>query len=455
MKKICRFAILLAFVLLPVIAASAAPEPARSADAFVDAIGVNVHIHDGDTTYGHFDDIIQPRLLELGVRHIRDGAVDTTWHPFYDRLNGLGKRGIKCLYITGPRDVTAIGDKDRDFLVDFARRVPDSLEAYEGPNEYDIDGNHKGDAHWAQTLQQFQTVLYDTVKTPPALKGVAVLGPTLGMNHDYGHPPVPDMGAVVDYGNAHPYPFGGNPFSDRAGYDTIDWYIGHGNYPGCNLDEATAAFDNARPMFVGKPLIFTETGYFTGTKPGAVSEAVFAKYIPRLVAETFLHGVARTYLYELADIHDNPGDDQSNFGLIHADGSPKAAYTNLKNLIRLLAEPGVSPKFQPHPLDFTMSVSPVGDYTRTQYVHHLLLQKSDGAYFLLLWHEISDEDIAKYPHRPLTPPDMPATITLPPAIQRARLFRPYADMAGTLVTLTGHQISLNVPDQVIVLKLSR
>lgn len=455
MRKIVAFwaALTLSALLLPP-SVHAAPEPARSADSFVDSVGVNVHLTYTDTAYGHFDDIVRPRLAALGVRHVRDGAVDTNARTYYDRLNALGRLGIKGLFIIGPRDVNAIGDRDRAFIKDFARRVPASIEAYEGPNEYDIVGNHKGDAHWVQTLQQFQILLYRTVKDTPALKGIAVLGPSLGASHDYGHPPVPDLSASVDYGNAHPYPFGGNPFSDRAGYDTIDWYIGHGNYPADNLDEFPAAFDNARPMFVGKPLIFTETGYYTGTGKGAASEAAFAKYVPRLVCETFRKGVPRTYLYEFLDDHANPGDNESNFGLVRADGTPKAAYTALKNLLALLAERGVSPAFRPQSLDYTLTVSPVGAYTRTQYVHHLLLQKSDGAFYLLLWHEISDEDANVNPHRQITPPDMPATLTLPTAIKHARLFRPWENVTGGALPITGGKITLAVPDQVIVLKLA-
>lgn len=455
MRKIALFIFALTLSALPLApSVHAAPEPARSADSFVDSVGVNIHLHNTDTTYGHFEDIVKPRLVALGVRHVRDGAIDTTFQTYYDRLNAVGKLGIKGLFIIGPRDVSAIGDRDRAFIKDFAKRVPSSIEGYEGPNEYDIEGNHKNDPHWVQTLQQFQAVLYRTVKDTPALKGLSVVGPSLGASHDYGHPPVPDLGASVDYGNAHPYPFGGNPFSDRAGYDTIDWYFGHGNFPADNLDQWPAAFDNARPMFVGKPLMFTETGYFTGTASGSTSESASGKYIPRLVCETFRKGVARTYLYEFLDDHASSADNESNFGLVRADGTPKPAYTALKNLLALLAERGVSPSFRPKSLDYTLTARPVGAYTRTEYVHHLLLQKSDGAFYLLLWHEISDEDVMERPHRQITPPDLPATLTLPASIKHARLFRPFENVTGAALPITAHRITLPVPDQVVVLKLA-
>ncbi|AQA24082.1 hypothetical protein BTZ20_4095 [Rhodococcus sp. MTM3W5.2] len=49
------------------VASTAGPgQQASSAAAFVDSIGVNVHLHYTDTIYDRYDDIIKPRLLELG-----------------------------------------------------------------------------------------------------------------------------------------------------------------------------------------------------------------------------------------------------------------------------------------------------------------------------------------------------------------------------------------------------
>src|ERR1700736_3740754 len=104
-------------------------EPAVSADAFVDSVGINVHLHFADTTYGDFASV-ENSLKALGVRHIRDGLIDTTWAPYYERLNVLGRLGIKSTLITSPNQ----GDTT---LVGYPRRVPQSLEAYEAPNEYD------------------------------------------------------------------------------------------------------------------------------------------------------------------------------------------------------------------------------------------------------------------------------------------------------------------------------
>ncbi len=49
----------------------AQPELARSADDFVDSIGVNTHLfYDQSVYYQKYGEIIKPKLLELGVRHV-------------------------------------------------------------------------------------------------------------------------------------------------------------------------------------------------------------------------------------------------------------------------------------------------------------------------------------------------------------------------------------------------
>ncbi|MBV9334508.1 MAG: hypothetical protein JO243_01345, partial [Solirubrobacterales bacterium] len=49
--------------------------PAREADAFVDSVGINTHLHYQGTVYDTaFKTIIRPKLLALGIRHVRDGA---------------------------------------------------------------------------------------------------------------------------------------------------------------------------------------------------------------------------------------------------------------------------------------------------------------------------------------------------------------------------------------------
>jgi hypothetical protein len=75
-------------------AAVAEAEPARAADAFADFVGVNTHLGYGDTPYGDYEGILKPRLLELGVRHIRDGSFN---QDVLRKYQDLGRHGIRLL----------------------------------------------------------------------------------------------------------------------------------------------------------------------------------------------------------------------------------------------------------------------------------------------------------------------------------------------------------------------
>jgi len=98
-------------------------ESARPAAAFVDFFGVNTHLGYSDTAYRDYEGIVKPRLLELGVRHIRDGT-------FNDEVLGkyldLGQHGIRLLFIT-----------DSKRAAERTRKLRPVLFAIEGINEPD------------------------------------------------------------------------------------------------------------------------------------------------------------------------------------------------------------------------------------------------------------------------------------------------------------------------------
>ncbi|MBD2022473.1 hypothetical protein H6F43_20035, partial [Leptolyngbya sp. FACHB-36] len=106
-------------------------EPARSASAFVDSIGVVTHLRYLDTAYAHYEDIVKPKLQELGVRHIRDGGRDP---EFFRRLNDLATIGIHSTLVMDPRD----GIDPSNVISTAIAPVLPSIEAVEGPNEWDV-----------------------------------------------------------------------------------------------------------------------------------------------------------------------------------------------------------------------------------------------------------------------------------------------------------------------------
>jgi hypothetical protein len=345
-----------AAVLMMALALPAGAEKAKSADAFVESVGVNIHLHNRDTPYSNFPRV-QQALTDLGVRHVRDGLIDTAWKEYYDRHNQLGRSGIKGTFITSP-------DQNEQLLLDYPRRMKDSFEAYEAPNEYD----QWHDEHWSTTLTSFLVKLSGGVKSDAATSRFPVIGPSLTR---------PDSFAKLrglcsfDYANLHNYFAGRNPGTlgwGSNGYGSIPWSLA-----------------NANTVCPGKPVITTETGYQTATtlKQG-IPEEVAAKYVPRVFLEQWLHGIQRTYLYELIDLPSARSEGDSAFGLLRSDYSPKPAYTALMNLLRLLADPG--PSFAGGELGFKLT----GDFSS---VHHLLLQKRNGAFYLALWVEEPGYDI--------------------------------------------------------------
>jgi hypothetical protein len=78
-----------------------------------------------------------------------------------------------------------------------------------------------------------------------------------------------------------------------------------------------------------------------------------------------MHGIQRTFLYELVDLGGNVSDN--SFGLVHSDFTPKPGYAAVQGLLQLLSDPGPASKLDT--LNFKLS----GDLTN---VHHLLLEKT-------------------------------------------------------------------------------
>src|SRR5689334_22035419 len=99
-------AALAALALLVPASANAAAVPARTANSFVDSIGVNTHTYYTNTKYYQQFSTITQRLKELGVRHVRENLVPNRSDQ-YKMLNALAAQGIKSTLILGdPREGT-------------------------------------------------------------------------------------------------------------------------------------------------------------------------------------------------------------------------------------------------------------------------------------------------------------------------------------------------------------
>jgi hypothetical protein len=272
---------------------------------------------------------------------------------YYTEHQQLAANGIHTDFISSINQPEAL-------LKAYPARVGD-MEALEAPNEYDVSG----DPQWARSLAAFLPVLHDAVHGSQPMSGVALFGPSLvdqnwyASNNSYAQ--VGPATNLFDDGNLHNYQAGRNPGTPGwtpQGYGSIAF-----------------AISSARQEWPTVPLVTTEKGYVDNPAlTDWIPDIPFAKYVPRILLEQYLHGIVRTYIYSLADTY-IAGD---SYGLLKADGSQKPAYVALRSFMHLLADPG--PSYTASKLSWTMTGAGSD-------LHHLLLQKRDGTFLLVLWVE--------------------------------------------------------------------
>lgn len=396
--------------------------PARSADAFVQSIGINTHISYFRTAYGTgWATIIRPRLLALGVRHVRDaGTVVTSdgWmSTVYGRMRELSDSGVKFNLILRPAD----GSTDYQSTAHFSRLLTyagSSVESFEGLNEHDLSGR----ANWVAEVRAFQQAAWRALKADSRSAALPVYGPS--MAHPIDAPLVGDLSGYLDGGALHPYPGGQRPMA------AVSTHVTYG-----------------RKISGTKPLMASESGYhdallWSGSHPG-VSEAAMGRYAPRLALDYFNAGLTRSYLYELIDEGTSVSEREQAFGLLHADGTPKPAYTSLKNLITLLADPG--PAFATSSLSYELS----GDTTN---VRRLLLEKRNGRFYLVLWHDaFSFDQVTK---TTAAPSAKKVTLRLAGTASRIRTWEPLSSTTATKDSPAVASIGLTVPDSPLVVEVT-
>ena len=236
-----------------------------------------------------------------------------------------------------------------------------------------------------------------------------------------------DAGPLRLAARAHPA-LKGVPLLGPAGDAAADVHTARvglgGRCPGCVPGPGAGGGPGAGP---GGPWV-TEA-----TLGAGVPDTVAARYLPRLLLG-HASAAARTYLGALAGERAGPG-------LLGPDGV--RALRDLANLGALLRDPG--PAFTPGRLAFRLSGGTDG-------LHHRLLQKVDGRFWLVLWVEKPSWDPAE--GRELAVAARPVGVTLADPVAAARAFapdlgtEPERHFAGPTRT-----IELEVPDRPLLLEL--
>lgn len=393
----------------------AAVETAGKADDFVDRIGMGIKPPSWQNyalVYANTD-LVKSKLGELGVRHIRFDSkdVDGDWAFINDLYHTYGIRTnlLVSWYYTN--------------LAARLQANVSCLESVEGPNETNVPNTtwiYNGAGFPSGTIAM-QNDLYNLVKGNPVTKSLPVITPSIYQPGDQSQL----VNCLGDYENMHSYPAGGKPTK------LLD---------DLHIPSANMVFNP------DKSIIATETGYNTALQAGgSVTEKAQGKYVPRLLGEYWNRNIARTYFYILFDHGVDQTDPELTYGFLRNDGTPKPAYTALKNLIALLEEPGAT--CAPTIFDYTLS----GNLTN---IRHTLLQKSNGDFYLLIWQDVSVFDGGS--RADIANADVPVTCTFATSISAATTYR--YDDSGNLVaspaTLSGSTLTLSVPDSLLIIKLT-
>ena len=129
---------------VPVAAATQSiSEKSASADGFVDSIGFNAHFGDTAGPYANNDAKVAQILLDLGVRHVRDGAFPV---GLLRARSPVPPRKVSPRKASVLRTSPGVGYTGPDLSSWVACTSP-AAEAIEGPNEYDLDASDRATAN--------------------------------------------------------------------------------------------------------------------------------------------------------------------------------------------------------------------------------------------------------------------------------------------------------------------
>jgi len=348
---------------------------AVSNDTFLSSLGVNTHVSQGYNPGSY----VLP-LRYLGVRNIRDSERNL--------------RGLLLLKEQAGVRVDLQG-QDVEGLVSVAKALSKAgaLMAIEGPNEPNnflltYKGNEGGgtSGSWLP-VAEVQRDLYNAVKSDPELKDYPVFHVSEGgaETENVGLqfltiPPgantlLPDGTRFADYANPHNYVTGNHigyisNQAWQAADPTLDgrWDGLYGEY-GRTWKGHFQGYSNAELETL--PRVTTETGWEAAT---AEEERIQGTVLVNVFLAQFKRGWRYTFIYQLGEGEGGGG----NHGLFHENGTAKLAATYIHNLTSILADN--IPVLAPGRLAYSIPKQP-------ETVHDLLLQRSNGAFHLVVWGE--------------------------------------------------------------------
>lgn len=391
-----------------VVIASSTGEQAFTAYAFTDSVGVNVHLHFGNTPYVSRFPEIQQAMVQLGIRHYRNGIDSNPYPAEYNNAKSLAKLGIVGDWLIDITDSAAV-------INSISAQAPGSIDTFEGPNELDGEVGSQ--------LSDFMQILSQTVRGNPATKSRKIIAPDLVLAASAATQG--DFGSAVDQANIHDYYQSRHPETPAYG----------GPHYGCGA-YGTLVYDMciARLNAIAKPVISTETGYASGV----LDDEIIGRYLPRTLFNHLNHGVMRTFFYELVD------ENNSRYGLMTNDLIPKPGYRAVQNVMAVLKDKVFS---GPGRLDYTIS-------GETQNVFHTLLEKSNGTFYLAVWLGVAGAD-PNSPTSKYTVLPQNVTISVNQPLQSATVYT--LDDTGAMTSgnasVSNNSFGISVTDRITLIAL--
>jgi hypothetical protein len=382
------------------------PEGAAASQSLVNMAGVVTHLNYPNTVYGTNWPQIFDALQKLGVHHIRDGYFDVNQYPaVVQEHRQLLAAGIKTSYVMPYLPGLPVGS-----IQQLASATGD-MDAIEGPNECDVLGQCGGGG--GQGILNSLAFL-PTLQYAAQTLNVPMVAPSLVLPESY--PVSGNLDSLVNVNSLHIYFGGRNPGSSGWGdYDPQGHSFGSFDF----------WRDQSQINAPGLPMQIGETGYISlpsTSAPYTVPEDVTASYLPRTLLLAFKHGFDKSFFYQLIDDPTSP----QGYGLLRNDFSEKPGFTALKNMLSLLSDPDAN-SFKPGSLPFEILG---GDSN----VNHLLMQKSDGSFWLALWLEEPSWDPANVSYIPVQPENI-----------GIRLGSGYASTTDFQFNNTGNYVAFNQP----------
>lgn len=290
------------------------------------------------------------------------------------------------------------GGTDLKKLIETGRQLAeaDALLAFEGNNEpnnwgvtYQGEKGGGGAPSW-MAVAKLQRDLYQAVHSDPILKKFPVWSISEGGAEvdNVGLqfltiPPgartlLPDGTQYADFANVHNYIYhpGSPGLADNKTWNAADPTSVckvdglYGNY-GVTWAKHFRGYSETELLTL--PRVTTETGC---TIDGPITEEIQALNLLSLYLDQFKRGWSHTAVYLLRDRTDEGGNQ--TFGFFRPDYQPRKAAVYLHNLTTILADQGS--RVPPGQLHYSIPDQPGT-------THELLLQKSDGSFWLVVWSE--------------------------------------------------------------------